>query len=112
MENNILKIIGKYALILAFFYAIELVIGHSYKYLLIEGGEYYINEIIAGLPVFIKVIFNVFVSIVLFIDKKKYSVEGKYSILLTLFFRPIGVTLFLIYLIHSDLKKVPAPNNK
>lgn len=112
MTDKTLKVVGKYAILLAIFYGLELIIGYSYKYLIQEPEAYRLNSIIMGLPTYLNFLLNIIIALIINSDKNRLKIEGKYSIILALIYRPIGIVLFLIYLINHDLSKNPTNNNK
>ncbi len=48
---------------------------------------------------------NAITAVFVFSDSKKENLECKYSILLTVFYRPIGIVLFLLYVIDKEIKR-------
>src|SRR3989339_917968 len=108
MTNNLFKIIGKYAILLVVFYGLEVLLGLSYKYFLTQTESYNVNTIVMSATTILTYVLNIITAIIINIDRKKFEIEGKYSVLLAIFYRPIGIVLFLIYLIYKNLKEKPA----
>ncbi len=105
MNNSTIKFIGKYALILTIFYVIEFLTAQLIQYGIKEMGA---DDLYSYMPMFLMVfsfLLNVVTAIIVSSDKKKLNIVGKYAVLLTLFYRPVGVVLFLLYLINGDLNE-------
>ncbi len=105
MDNITIKAIGKYALILVICYGIELLFSHSSRFLMDESSSGYIPKVLSVLPIVFTFVLNIVVAIIINMDKSKLGIEGKYSVLLTIFYRPIGVVVFLIYLINKEFSR-------
>jgi len=104
MENRAVKMIGKYALLLCILYGIQVVTNYSFSLIDTETLDYDMKYYLAtGVNIF-PFLLNIVAAIFINSDKKKERIEGKYSILLTVFYRPIGIVLFLLYVINQELK--------
>ncbi|MFC2152595.1 hypothetical protein ACFLSE_08715 [Bacteroidota bacterium] len=110
MNNDIIKTIGKYALLLTVFYAIDIALGHYISFLTKNIEDFETKRLLLGLPAIMRYLLNIVTAIIISSDKKKLNITGKYSVLLTVFYRPVGVVLFLIYLIHKEIKSVSTHN--
>jgi hypothetical protein len=104
MNNRAIKVIGKYAILLIILYGVDTLV----KYI---AGQY-INDlnnlstksyVLAAEAIF-PYLLNVIAAFIVYSDKKKLEIEGKFSVLLTIFYRPIGIVLFLIYVIEKEIK--------
>ena len=105
MNNSIIKTIGKYALILTVFYLIDIATGYIIRSFTKDMKSYETRSMIMSIPMILDYLLNIITALIISFDKTKFKVNGKYSILLTIVYRPIGVVLFLIYLINSEIKK-------
>jgi hypothetical protein len=104
MNNKVVKTIGKYALLLTIFSFIDIAV-LRYTDLIFDTAKNSSSEMfLVSLPVIIGYLLNIMTAILISFDKAKFSLTGKYSVLLTVIFRPIGVVIFLIYLINSTVK--------
>ncbi|WP_321308694.1 hypothetical protein [Marinifilum fragile] len=105
MENRAIKLIGKYALLLCILSGIQILTNHLVSQLIKDsmGTEFETYLLVASnlFPFLLNAITAVFV----FSDSKKENLECKYSILLTVFYRPIGIVLFLLYVIDKEIKR-------
>ena len=109
MNNITLKTIGKYALLLSIFYAIAILLTLFIKHYSVGiSSDYKLKGILLSIPAGISFLLNIITAFVIYKDIKKLKVNAKYSILLTIFYRPIGVLLFLLYLINKELNEKPA----
>ena len=108
MNNTTLKTIGKYALILSILYAFEILMRPLINHYA-DGitSDNILKSIVLFISVGITFLFNILVAFVIYKDMKRLEVDAKYSVLLTIFFRPIGVVIFLVYLINKELNKNP-----
>jgi len=110
MNNTIIKTIGKYALLLTVFYVIESASGYVARYLTKDIENYQTSSILMSLPMILSYLLNVVTAVIISFDKTKLEITGKYSVLLAIFYRPIGVVLFLIYLINKGLERSSTHN--
>jgi hypothetical protein len=97
------SIIGKYALLLIVFYAIQF----SYTYLLqifSPAISYNVSNFLSGyyFRIILIGILNIITAFIVWDDVKKYELKIKYLPILTLLFRPLGVCLFLIGLMAKE----------
>lgn len=76
-----------------------------------SSSNYEMNSYLLSIPMISTYLLNIIAALILNMDKKRLKIEGKYSILLTLFYRPIGIVLFLIYVIDKELNEKPAHNS-
>lgn len=110
MENRAIKLIGKYALLLCVLSGIQILINHLVSQLIKDsmGTEFETYLLVANnlFPFLLNAITAVFV----YSDSRKENLECKYSILLTVFYRPIGVVLFLLYVIDKEIKRKYSAN--
>lgn len=63
-----------------------------------------------SIPTILDYLLNIITTLIISFDKTKFKVTGKYSILLTTFYRPIGVVMFLIYLNNSEIENESTHN--
>jgi len=110
MHNRSIKLISKYSLLLIVFYAVEILFGYSVDFLVKDIGESEVSIIIIGIPYFIMYLLNIITAYVIYQDRNRFKIEEKYSVLLTVFYRPIGIVLFLIYQINNEINEKPAHN--
>jgi len=104
MNKTAIQIIGKYALILSVLYIIE----YAVVYLIgerLERSEPQLYNYLTFARFSFPFLLNIITASIINSDKNKLEIEGKYSVLLTIFYRPIGVVLFLIYVIDKELKR-------
>ena len=112
MNNEIIKTIGKYALILTIFYLIDIAVGRYTNFIIDNAKSRGAETLLASLPMIVSYFLNIVTAILISFDKTKFSLTGKYSVLLTIIYRPIGIVLFLIYLINSEIKSESTYNSK
>lgn len=96
------NIIGKYALILAMFAIIAVV----FQYL-ISSKEFSDDPIRNMLlhtyiPLTFSLLLNVVTALIVQRDIRKNAIKTKYIMVATIFYRPIGVFAFLLYLIFRE----------
>jgi hypothetical protein len=108
------KIIGKYAIILVIFYAIQF--GFNYWFQIISKiVEYDSTDVLIRQYSFIglSIILNIITALIVSRDIKKYEINIRFLVLSTIIFRPLGVCLFLIGLMKMNTEEQikPAPNN-
>lgn len=103
MNNIAIKTIGKYAIILSILYGVETLFNYFASPLLMEEGTF-LNDILThSSPLIFAFVINIIAAFIVNADKNKLKIEGKYAVLLTVFYHPIGVVLFLIYVVHQSL---------
>lgn len=112
MNNITFKTIGKYALLLSIFYGITLLLNLLIRHYSGSISDVMLKGIILTIPTGINILLNIITAFVIYKDIKKLKVNAKYSILLTIFFRPIGVLLFLLYVMNEELYEKSAHNNQ
>ena len=64
-----------------------------------------------SIPMILDYLLNIITTLIISFDKTKFKVTGKYSILLTIFYRPIGIVMFLIYLNNSEIESGSTHNS-
>jgi putative Mn2+ efflux pump MntP len=106
MNNTTIKTIAKYALLLCIFYGLEFIIEYFLKKEFGKNQTMEKNTLLMGLNLALVYLFNITTAIIVNIDKKKMQIESKFSVLLTVIYRPLGVVLFLIYLIDKEMKSL------
>jgi hypothetical protein len=111
MNNITIKTIGKYALLLSILYGISILLNYLIKYYADSISDYNLKSIILIIPAGILVLLNIITAVVIYNDMQKLEVNAKYAVLLTIFYRPIGVLLFLLYVINKELNEKPAHND-
>lgn len=104
MNNMAIKTIGKYALLLCIFYGLEFIIGYFLKNAINENRNIETNSYLMGANMILIYLLNIITAIIVNIDKNKMQIRGKFSVLLTIIYRPLGIVLFLIYLIEKETK--------
>ena len=105
MNNVAIKIIGKYALILCIFYGLEFLVSYFVGQKIKDSTDYEMNSYFLTGKIIIPYLFNIIAAFIVNSDKNRLEIDGKYSVLLTIFYRPIGIVLFLIYVIEKEIKK-------
>jgi hypothetical protein len=110
MNNTTLKTIGKYALLLSIFYGTTILLQQLIRHY--SGGisDVDLKGILMTMPFAIMFLLNVITALVIYKDIKKLKINAKYSILLTIFYRPIGVILFVLYVINKELDEKSGAN--
>jgi hypothetical protein len=104
MNNIAIKTIGKYALILSIFYGLEFIIGYFVGQIITDSTDYEMNNYFLAGKMIIPYLLNIIAAFIVSSDKNRLEIEGKYSVLLTIIYRPIGIVLFLIYVIDREIK--------
>ena len=100
--NDTAKLIGKYAIILSVFYLIQILVDHYFSFKLMDSDlEYSRIKTYMYTRIAPPILFNIITALIIYADQKRYNIQGKYAVLLTLLFRSMGVVLFLIYAINS-----------
>ncbi len=105
MDNIAIKTIRKYALLLSIFYGLELLIGYFVGQMIENSTDYELNNYFLNGQMIIPYLFNIITAFIVNSDRDKLKIEGKYAVLLTVFYRPIGIVLFLIYVINNEIKE-------
>ena len=105
MDNIAIKTIGKYALLLSIFYGLELLIGYFVGQMIENSTDYELNNYFLNGQMIIPYLLNIIAAFIVNSDRDKLKIEGKYAVLLTVFYRPIGIVLFLIYVINNEIKE-------
>jgi hypothetical protein len=101
MADHYRKIIAKYAWLLSLFFILEFsffrfVPWSHFGY--VRDFEYYLLE---SLPFILTAVLNIVMARIIFIDIKRHNVETRYVLLATVLYKPVGVCIFLIYLIYD-----------
>ena len=112
MNNSIIKTIGKYALILTVFYLIGTAADYIIRNISNDTKSYETRSMLISIPMILNYLLNIVTAVIVSFDKTKFKITGKYSVLLTIIYRPIGIVLFLIYLINSEIKSESTYNSK
>ena len=112
MNNITLKTIAKYALLLSIFYGTKILLQQLIRHYTGSISDDKLKGILMTMPFAIMFLLNIITAFEIYKDIKKLKVNAKYSILLTIFFRPIGVLLFLLYVINEELYEKSAHNNQ
>lgn len=105
MNNIAIKTIGKYAIILSIFYGLEFLVEYSVGLKIKDSVDYEVNSYFLTGKMIIPFLLNIIAAFIVNSDKNRLEIEGKYSVLLTIFYRPIGIVIFLIYVIDKEIKK-------
>ena len=102
MKDRIFSLISKYALILAGLYFFDEV----YSIVLKELRPSYDSlEFVRWSPMInfaFDILLNVVTVLFLLQDIREHKVKTKYVIVTTMFFRPVGVIVFLLFLFYQD----------
>ncbi len=102
MNNNAIKTIGKYALILSIFYGLEFFVSYFVEQNMQDSTVFRMNSYLIG-KMIIPFLLNIIAAFIVNSDKNRLKIKGKYSVLLTIFYRPIGIVLFLLYVINKEI---------
>ena len=105
MNNVAIKTIGKYALILVIFYGLELIVGYFVGQMIEGSTDYEMNNYFLTGKMIVPYLLNTIAAFIINSDRNRLEIDGKYSVLLTIFYRPIGIVIFLIYVIDKEIKK-------
>ncbi len=99
------KMIGKYALLLALFFAFE----RAFDFLLDElrptifgDGIYTSSTMYLLIPTALWFVLNIITAFIIQQDKARLNIETKYVYIATILYRPIGVVAFLLYAIKTS----------
>lgn len=104
MNNVIYKYIVKYSLILAACYLVTYIANLSLQYMEIPDVDSSMQSLIFSIPNFLAMFFNLVIALIVNRDIRKLNLQAKYVVVATLFFRPVGVCAFLLYLISEHRK--------
>ncbi len=105
MDNIAIKTIGKYALILSIFSGLEFLVGYFVGQMTEVSTDYEMNNYFQAGNIIIPYLLNIIAAFIVNSDKNRLEIDGKYSVLLTIFYRPIGIVIFLIYVVDKEIKK-------
>ena len=108
MNNITVKTIGKYALLLSIFYGTTILLQQIIRHYSDGISDNKLKGILLTIPFAIMFLLNVIMAFVIYKDIKKLKINAKYSILLTICYRPMGVLLFLLYVINKELNEKSA----
>ena len=111
MNNITVKTIGKYALLLSIFYGTTILLQQLISHYSDGISDYKLKGILLTIPFAIMFLLNVIMAFVIYKDIKRLKINAKYSILLTICYRPMGVLLFLLYVINKELNEKSAHIN-
>lgn len=111
-KDDFSKIIAKYALILIALYLFEylLIIGIKYA-ATIQLFDVTTMGLLWHLDAVMSILLNIIVALVIRHDIKRLEIKSKYLVLLTLLWRPLGVSLFLISLLNQNRNNQIQPIN-
>ena len=102
MKNQIFSLITKYALILAGLYFLE----NVFSFMLNEfKSSFELVEFARWRPIIktsLTILLNIVVALFLSQDIKEHKVKTKYVLVTTILFRPVGVFVFLLFVLHQD----------
>jgi hypothetical protein len=96
------NLIGKYALILATFSIITVAFQH------LISSEEFSDDVIRNMlfhtyiPLAFSSLLNVVTALIVQRDIRKHAIKTKYIMVATIFYRPVGVFAFLLYLIFRE----------
>jgi hypothetical protein len=104
MSEIDLKLVNKYALILAATYLLEFIVNKTMRMLYFEimSEPSWLNFIHQVFPFVLNLISAVMVSR----DSKVFGIKTRYVVMSTIIYRPVGVVMFLLYLIYGKNEKV------
>jgi hypothetical protein len=105
MENRATKLIGKYALLLCVLSGIQILTNHLVSQLIKDSMDTEFETYLLVANNLFPFLLNAITAVFVYSDSRKENLECKYSILLTVFYRPIGVVLFLLYVIDKEIKR-------
>ncbi len=102
--------VKKYAFVLVCYYVIEEIASRGYNFWLdwmrtledVQMSDYIYTPLVYAV---ITYSLNVILAIILNSDIKKLQIKAKYAVLCTVVFAPMGVSLFLLYVILSEVNK-------
>ncbi|UBM61934.1 hypothetical protein LA303_11030 [Candidatus Sulfidibacterium hydrothermale] len=104
MNNTAIRTIGKYALLLSIFYVLEYIVEYLVGQKLGNSIAIETKSYLFTGKLFFPYLLNIITAFIINSDKNRLGIEGKYSVLLTIFYRPIGIVLFLVYVIEKEIK--------
>jgi hypothetical protein len=100
MPNKIIKLVAKYAILLSILMAIELIARMYYDTIADQTDTSSLIRLV--IPYGLYLLFNLFIALIMSSDIKKMSIKADYAIALTIIARPIGICLFLIYVLGQQ----------
>ncbi|HEY5751465.1 MAG TPA: hypothetical protein VIU12_35645 [Chryseolinea sp.] len=101
MNKELIKLFGKYALVLSVSYIVEIAIGlftDSMDLDLDRVGRAFFQFSVAGLML----LPNVIIAFVIKKDKDKFQIPTQYVYLSTILYPAVGVCAFLLYVFHNE----------
>ena len=98
MNKNSIKLIRKYAIILAIVYGFELI----FDYLFPEIIEIKDQKLWTGIHLGIGLIFNLIIAFIISIDLKNEEKSYPWVIIMTIVIRPLGICYYLILNILNE----------
>jgi hypothetical protein len=109
MKNNKTYWVKKYAILLVCFYLLnDIIVQTEIVSKIIKESESIDsrdaaikNLIYSG----ISILLNIVLAVIVYGDIKKIQIKMKYAVLLTVLYAPMGVCLFLLYVILSQANK-------
>jgi len=101
MNEDLVKLFGKYALCLSVIYVVEIAIGRFTDYIdldLDRSGQAFFQFSVAVLIMLL----NVIIVFVIKRDKDKFQIPTQYVYLSTILYPPVGVCAFLLYAYYNE----------
>ena len=108
MSNRLYSMIGKYALLLSIFYLISYAFrwaANSYEFPFSLAENTFVRS---TAPTIFDLLLNVVSAFVVHHDIAKSGLRTKYVVLTTVFYRPLGIVAFLLFLILQSKGITPA----
>jgi len=111
-RDDFSKIIAKYALILIIFYLTEFLFMLGVRYATtIQFFDVKILGLLWSIDAAISIILSIITALIIRYDIKRLEINSKYLVLMTLLWRPLGVSLFLISLLNQKRNNQIQPTN-
>ena len=96
MNEKLIKLFGKYALVLSVSYVIEIAVRRF-------GFDIDLDLALVELSIYGMItMMNVIVALVIKKDKDTFLIPTRYVYLSTILYRPVGVCAFLIYAFYNE----------
>jgi len=103
--SELMKLLTKYALLLAIVYAIEVISRYVfYTFFKPENGAG-LNTLNGQLFFVLGIIGNLVVMLFVMKDKRRFMIKNRFLEILTFFYRPLGVCILLIQVILETKKE-------
>jgi len=103
MNNNAIEIIGKYALLLSALYGLDIILNLNFVSFAFNQPSLQNLTYTKTWTYIIPYGLNLIAALYINSDIKSLNIKAKYSLLLTLIYRPIGIVLFLLYVVNNEL---------